>query len=153
VCERVPAVKARDTATVALVRARSRGWPHFPPRPWAVLHAEYGDLVVQLPTLRHVLAVVESVLEVGADRDLAASTSLRDLMVRPLPLGDPPYDLVVVRSPISMVRVAPGTVIVEHVSATGHDDRVVRPVAEAVPLFWRFMIEKYGVDPAAYARG
>ncbi len=30
---------------------------------------------------------------------------------------------------------------------TGHDDRVVRPVAETVPLFWRFMIEKYGVHP------
>ncbi len=32
-------------------------------------------------------------------------------------------------------------------SVTGHDDQIARPVAEAVPLFWRFMIEKFGVDP------
>jgi hypothetical protein len=25
--------------------------------------------------------------------------------------------------------------------------RIERPVVEAVPLFWRFMIEKYGVAP------
>jgi hypothetical protein len=66
---------------------------------------------------------------------------------------DPPYDLVAVRSPVSTVPVADGTVVVEHLSATGQDDHVVRPVAETVPLFWRFMIKKYGVDPAACGRG
>jgi hypothetical protein len=25
---------------------------------------------------------------------------------------------------------------------------IERPAAEAVPLFWRFMIEKYGVHPS-----
>jgi hypothetical protein len=24
-------------------------------------------------------------------------------------------------------------------------DRIVRPVSDAVPLFWRFVLEKYGV--------
>jgi len=32
-------------------------------------------------------------------------------------------------------------------SVTGHNDRIERPVADAVPLFWRFMIAKYGVEP------
>jgi hypothetical protein len=30
---------------------------------------------------------------------------------------------------------------------TDRNDRIGRPVADAVPLFWRFMIEKFGVEP------
>jgi hypothetical protein len=30
---------------------------------------------------------------------------------------------------------------------TGYDDRIERPASDAVPLFWRFMIEKFGVQP------
>lgn len=135
----------RQTDVVA--RSRAGGWPYFRPRPWADLHAEYVDLVRGPPNLQHLLAVVESVREVGLDQDLVAFTSLADLMVRPLPIRDPPYDLVALRSPVSMVPVPAGTVLVEHLSTTGHDDRVVRPMAETVPPFWRFMAEKYGIDP------
>jgi hypothetical protein len=38
---------------------------------------------------------------------------------------------------------------IEHLSVTGHDDVIDRPFADAVPLLWRFMIEKFGVDPGA----
>ncbi|MEV0681037.1 hypothetical protein AB0I60_31420 [Actinosynnema sp. NPDC050436] len=38
-----------------------------------------------------------------------------------------------------------GDVLIEHRSPTGHDDRVIVPVAQAVPLFWRFVAEKFGV--------
>jgi len=127
------------------------GSAYFSPRDWSDVHAQYVDLAAGWPKLRHLLDVVESVLEVGADTDLAVDTSLRDLLIRPLPVGDGPYDLVAVRSPVSTVRVADGHVVVEHPSRTGYDDRIERPVADTVPLFWRFMIEKYGIDPAAYA--
>ena len=39
-------------------------------------------------------------------------------------------------------------VVIEHESATGHLDRIERPSGEAVPLFWRFVIEKFGIAPA-----
>lgn len=35
----------------------------------------------------------------------------------------------------------------EHRAGTGYDNRIAWPVGEAVPLFWRFMIEKFGVAP------
>jgi hypothetical protein len=35
---------------------------------------------------------------------------------------------------------------------TGRSNRIERPVDEAVPLFWRFMIEKFGVGPGAFRR-
>jgi hypothetical protein len=38
-------------------------------------------------------------------------------------------------------------VVIESCSLTGRIDRIERPVAETVPLFWRFMIEKFGVPP------
>jgi len=40
-----------------------------------------------------------------------------------------------------------GAVLIEHRSITGHDDKITRPSAEAVTLFWRFMIEKFGIEP------
>lgn len=91
--------------------------------------------------------VVRSVLDVGAEHDLAAFTSMHDLMVRSTPLPDPPCDLVAVRSPSSMANVRTGFVVIEHLSVTGRNDRIERPVKDSVPLFWRFMIEKFGVGP------
>lgn len=73
---------------------------------------------------------------------------MNDLIVRGRPIPDPPVDVVAVRAPGSPIRVPPGTVLIEHLSTTGHDDRITRPAGEAVPLFWRFMIEKFGVEPA-----
>jgi hypothetical protein len=33
-------------------------------------------------------------------------------------------------------------------AVTGRNDRIERQVDEAVPLFWRFVTEKFGVDPS-----
>ena len=38
-------------------------------------------------------------------------------------------------------------VLIERRSLSGHDDRIVRPASEAVTLFSRFTIEKFGVEP------
>jgi hypothetical protein len=46
-----------------------------------------------------------------------------------------------------MTVVGVGWVAVEHVTVTGRDERIDRPAAETVPLFWRFVMEKFGVQP------
>jgi hypothetical protein len=94
-----------------------------------------------------VRAIVASVLDSGRDADLAVSCGfLGELAVTPAPLGDAPFDVVVVVPPRAMRPPPPGCVRIEHVPLVGAADSVTRPVAEAVPLFWRFMIEKYGIS-------
>jgi hypothetical protein len=72
---------------------------------------------------------------------------MHDLVVAARPVSaDVPIDVVIVRSPSFMVPVVVGTVLIQHRSTAGLDDRVVRPADEATGLFWRFMIEKFGSD-------
>jgi len=69
-----------------------------------------------------------------------------------LPQTDPPTTFVAVRAPGSLAKPSEGLVLIEHLSVTGRSNRIERPVDETVPLFWRFMIEKFGVDPGAFRR-
>lgn len=96
----------------------------------------------------YLAAVAESVRDSEAARSLAGTTSMHDLVVTSTPVVEPPLDVVIVRVPSSLHRPSAGHVLIEQHSLTGHDDRIERPVAEAMPLFWRFMIEKFGVHPA-----
>jgi hypothetical protein len=96
---------------------------------------------------RHMEAIVRSVLDSGAADRLAAYTSMHDLIVVAVPIPEPPYGVVAVRAPSSLHPPPDGQVLIEEMSVSGHNDSIVRPVVEAVPLFWRFMIEKYGVAP------
>lgn len=96
---------------------------------------------------RHMEAIVRSVLDSDATDRRAAYTSMHDLIVVDLPIPEPPYGVVAVRAPGSLHAPSEGQVLIEQMSVTGNDDGIERPVAEAVPLFWRFMIEKYGVAP------
>jgi hypothetical protein len=93
--------------------------------------------------------IVDSVIECGRTNRLAAVTAMHDLVVavRPVP-EDVAIDVVLVRSPSSHIPVEPGAVLIQHRSTTGFDDEITRPADEAVALFWRFMIEKFGVSPA-----
>lgn len=93
--------------------------------------------------------IVKSVLASDQTGALAACMSMHDLIVVPTPIPEPPYGVVAVRAPGSIRQPAMGFVRIEHLSTTGHDDVIDRPVVDAVPLFWRFMIEKFGVDPGA----
>lgn len=86
-------------------------------------------------------------LDSGADDCLAAYTSMRDLIVVDLPIPEPAYGVVVVRAPSWLQPPRDGHVLIEEMSVTGHNDKIERPVAEAIPLFWPFMMEKYGVAP------
>lgn len=112
-------------------------------RDWAGL----GEMADRHAQFQHMSDIVKSVLASGRTEALAGCTSMHDLMVVPTPIPEPPYGLVAVRAPGSLREPATGLVRIEHLSVTGHDDAIERPVADAVPLFWRFMIEKFGVDP------
>jgi hypothetical protein len=92
-------------------------------------------------------AIVRSVRESDAESALAAHTSMHDLIVAARPVPEPPYDCVFVCAPGSLSTPSEGCVLIIHRTVTGRDDRVERPIEEAVPLFWRFMIEKFGVHP------
>jgi hypothetical protein len=65
---------------------------------------------------------------------------MTDLIVAARPISEPPVEVVI-------VRLQWGTVTIEHVSHNGRNDKISRPASEAVRLFWRFMIEKFGVHP------
>lgn len=130
------------------MRMKTLGWPYpFRPRPWQELLSRFNDLAEHHDGFRHMAGVVASVIQADAAERLAGMTSMHDLIVVPQPIPEPPYDVVAVRAPGSLVHVSDGCVVIEHLSCTGRNDRIERPVADAVPLFWRFMIEKYGVQP------
>lgn len=124
------------------------GWPYpLRPKPWADIAVFLRGTADRDPSFRHMADVVESVIRSDAAELLAGCTSMHDLVVVPRPLPDPPLGAVIVRAPGSLVDPRLGEVIIEHTSVTGHQDLIARPVAEAVPLFWRFVIEKYGIQP------
>lgn len=118
----------------------------FRMRPWPEIHGSFQELASDDPLFQHMADVVASVLACGKTAELAGTTSMHDLIVARQPLVAPPYDVVFVRAPSSLRPVPSGKVVIEHLSTTGHDDRIERPVADTVPLFWRFMIEKFAVD-------
>ncbi|GHE87952.1 hypothetical protein GCM10017786_19760 [Amycolatopsis deserti] len=123
------------------------GWLYpFRSRPWAEIAAEFHRLADARPAYRPMAEVVDSVL--GSATVLLGTTSLGDLIVVDRPVPRAPWGAVVVSGPWSRrAAVEPGWVRVEHVGADGEFD--VRPVAEAVPLFWCFVTRKFGVVPAA----
>ena len=77
-----------------------------------------------------------------ADRHLAGLTFMTDLVVVTRPVPEPPMDEVIVRWQWGFVEI-------EHVAHTGRNDKIRRPADQAVRLFWRFMIEKYGIHPSS----
>ena len=128
---------------------RTHGWPHtFHPRPWEDIGSYLGGTAERDESFAYMAAVVQSVLDSEAAQSLAGTTSMHDLVVTSTPVAEPPLDVVIVRAPGSVHPPSSGHVLIEQQSLTGHDDRIERPTAEAIPLFWRFMIEKFGVHPA-----
>ncbi len=103
----------------------------------AINHEEFGYLV----------EVVASVIETESTEVLAGLTSMHDIIVTSTPIPDAPLDVVAVRAPGFLQPPETGQVLVEHLAVSGHNDRIQRPATEAVPLFWRFIIEKFGIQP------
>ncbi len=125
---------------------RTRAWAYeFRPTSWSDLRARYTELSEIDQRFRYLLDVVDSVEDAGLGDSMAASTSMHDLVVADLPLTDVPLEVIVVRAPSSPDPPKPGQVLIEHLSHTGRNDRIERPAADAVPLFWRFVQEKWGL--------
>jgi hypothetical protein len=127
---------------------RSHGWPYpFEERPWDGIRTFLAGMALQYSNFRYLVDIADSVTATGSEMRLAGCTSMHDLIVVPRPIGDPPFDAVVVRAPGSIHPPADRHVLIEHLACTGRNERIERPAAEAVPLFWRFMIEKFGIEP------
>jgi hypothetical protein len=124
---------------------RTGGFPHpIVGTDWAALAERYAD---SPSIVQPVAEVVRSVARSPARGALLYSTSMWDLLVTTAPSTPPPVDMVVVRSPMGLGNIAAGRVLVEHWPLVGIADSIERDDTDAVPLFWRFMIEKYGVHP------
>jgi hypothetical protein len=104
-------------------------------------------MVDRHPEFAYLVEIIDSVIEGDRESQLAATTSMHDLWVASVPVQEPPLDVIVVRAPGWPHGPAAGNVLIEHLTVTGRNDRIERPAVEAVPLFWRFVIEKFGVDP------
>jgi hypothetical protein len=128
---------------------RTLGFPYpFRQDPWVDIAEFLGGIAERNPPFQHMADIANSVIDSQSTELLAAFTSMHDLMVVATPIPEAPVDLVAVRAPGSLHPASrDGLVLIEHLTVTGNNDRIERPVAEAVPLFWRFMIEKYGVHP------
>jgi hypothetical protein len=129
---------------------RTRAWPEpFRERPMTDIRAMYENSVKAHSEAGYLLDVLGSIERSPALPMLAVSTSMHDLVVTDRALGDPPVEVVVVRAPGSIRSASgPGLVRVEHLSHTGRNDVIERPTSEAVPLFWRFVSEKFGISAA-----
>lgn len=68
---------------------------------------------------------------------------MSDLIVASVPLSEGPLD----RVQVSLEDMG-GTVRITHLAARGRSDEIARPSSEILPLFWRFMIVKFGIHPA-----
>jgi hypothetical protein len=130
---------------------RSFGWAHtFIPQPWPDVRRKYVDLAEQVPEFVVLVSIVDSVIQSGSDQALAATTSMHDLLVTDVPIQEPPLEVITVSAPVGSLRApsARGRVRIEHLAHTGRNDCIERPPAEAVPLFWRFVQEKFGISAA-----
>jgi hypothetical protein len=124
------------------------GWPYpFRAVGWEDISAFLGDMAARHARFGHMAAIADSVIATRTTSLLAGCTSMHDLVVVSTPIPDPPYDVIIVRAPSSIHPPGDGHVLIEHLSCTGRNDRIEHLVIEAVPLFWRFVIEKYGVHP------
>lgn len=120
----------------------------FTAEPWDHILATYTEAAEDDRSLTHLVAIAESVVASPSSNLLAGriSSHVYDLNVAAVPIGDPPTETIIVRTPRSLRHPSvPGSVIIEHATFTGRDDRVERPAGEAVALFWRFVLEKFGV--------
>lgn len=115
---------------------------------WDEVVARAREFTDANPQLGVLMEVIDSVRECGGQERLAGIWTLNGLVVTPLPIpADPPIQEVIVSLPGMGWGPTGDEVLIEHRAISGHDDRIVRPAAEAVPLFWRFMIEKFGIAP------
>jgi hypothetical protein len=115
---------------------------------WDEVAERVRDFTEPNPKFRFLVDVIDSIRECGGEERLAGIWTLDGLVVTPLPIPDePPIQEVILSLPGMGWGPTGDEVVIEHRAISGHDDRIVRSSTEAVPLFWRFMIEKFGIAP------
>lgn len=118
----------------------------FSAKPWPEVVRQCREYTELLPAYGTLLAVAVSIADGPAAASLAGQAWFRDLAVTPSSMAEDPDELLVVSlEPDPRPVPVADRVTIEHRTATGRDDRISRPATEALPLFWRFAIEKFGI--------
>lgn len=97
------------------------------------------------PDFAYEVEIIDSITASGVSDQLVFKTSMHDLWIAQAPVRPGPTEFIQIHAPSSLLRSQSGRVVIEHRSFGGNDDRIERPASEAVPLFWRFSAEKFGV--------
>lgn len=127
----------------------------FPARSWPEAEVFYSDLVeAGAKFVKPTLAIVRSVIFEDGAAKLSGYTSMHTLVVTSTPVKEWPDVLRVELMPgSSAVKIthdkfvrAPRSGLPDAWTAQPGDS-VTRGAGQAVPLFWRFCIEKFGVHP------
>jgi hypothetical protein len=117
-------------------------------RPWDELVEEFQDLADKSPRYVPIVEILLSVISSGLASSLAATTSMHDLIIVTSPPPTVPFDAIRVSVDSTANDGNPSnSVTIRHQTVSGHDDQLSRSGSEAVSLFWRFVIEKFGLDP------
>lgn len=95
------------------VAMRSLGWTHqFLARPWPEVRAFLDEVRGMHDGGSYLFDICDSVIGSTVEDQLAITTSMHDLVVAPAPIGEPPYDVVIVRAPGSLHPPAAGNVLI-----------------------------------------
>ena len=127
-------------------RPVSFGWQYeFRQRDWTEVRDVLAGVEWRDQEPEYLFRIIDSVVDAGGDELLAVTTSMHDLVIAPLPIEDPPFDVVLVAAPGS-ARIHPaGTVRIDYQGVNGRSTELVRPAAEALSLLWRFMEVEFGI--------
>lgn len=132
---------------------RRHGWGAHSPRPWRDLADLFAQTATRYDAATCLAEIVDSIIDSGVADQLSGSAGAHNNALIVVEAGDvtPPLTALVVSvwqgGPDTAYKdVGPEQVAIEHWAATGHNDRVERPVSEALPLFRRFVAEKFGIE-------
>jgi hypothetical protein len=126
---------------------RHFGVDHFQRQEWAEVRQFEAGVWVADGRGGYLLDIIDSVVASGFDEALAVSTSMHDLLVVSTPVSDGPMDVLAVRAPTSLRPPEEDSVLIEYMALSGRNTSIGRPQTEAVPLFWRFVKEEFGIAP------
>jgi hypothetical protein len=125
----------------------SRSAANLPDDPrWSSDWAEARNFMTSMgPDFAHEVDVIESIVVSGLADQMVFKHSMHDLWIAAAPIRSGPTEYIHIHAPNSMPASRAGHVLIEHRSFGGRDDRIERPRTESVPLFWRFVKEKFGL--------
>lgn len=121
---------------------RTMGFPHaFHSTPWA----DILERTVRDTSLSYLTPLVQSIVASTAASQLAGALWVNQLAVAEAPVRDAPLDMLTVSAVQEGDEVTRVNIV--HMTVTGRNDAIERPLDDAVALFWRFVAEKFGVSP------